>query len=1022
MNNVVAQFVFGSQRLFETEDEETRCLDSTQTDPSTGIPRIQSRNNKPSPYVSEFEDIVNQINDFELDLLSEQERKALTAFQHLQYCSRYILIRLSLRKVGKYHTSLQKYVSEVGEQGIKVAREEICRPVDDILERAQNVKVEEEDKMKVEETEVIDLTSDDEGEPSTSGCAQPEQPGVVQQDLSFLCENESRMTLDQALERLDVPALKDLMKECRVKPKSNTKDAMIRALRSHARSQGSIATMFKKKTSGLCQTQLNLSSSKSKLVSQEEQLRIMAVKKLGPSLRINRDFHLLLRKLDIIFYRSTSIPQNLFQNSYLRYFGIRKFASYTYARSLIWETPEEYTKYERALELQALVDSILDDDIFKPKDLTTGKTRFLTPLAPAVTDRRPTPGHEDVKMEEVEGDAPREPEYNVVDLTSTLGDGFKVQDDGDDDKRKPSPEKRLRAGRVVDIYQKVIKPLWDSCIAQAKVKPEGGKDRSLERFEEGYILTRLLWKTAECYALLHQFYEELNIIKMLLDQTFWRRAKRGKWYDRRALIKEYHLSKELKREAEANGWSKKFLHERKQALWKEAREGLYEALNDVDTHRVYRKSLVKRLTTMESRLGVTGDEHHDYEDNLKAANDICVLAERAIRFGKIESVSPMKKGKDREDISGYLIRSGLPIDVENDKSELPSPPTGKSIWNGVDGQPCNVETRALQFYASDKGGNFHGLHSETCILTTIFALLFWDIIFADVPGAFETAFQIGPLDLVEDSFYYAREEIIKARLKEIRSGSALEIVGQHDNLYRAQGTHCVGLKWNVCTKEELAEIVDCIGGDALAVICEIFCQDYPARASGVPDLVVWNSDDRKCKFVEVKGPGDRARDNQTLWFDALLSAGLDVDLCRVVECNTKNVNAENEKKAKREAKREREEKARIKKEEKEEEKRKAGAKPRKKNKVRVKEEDKFDNDMDDVLGPDDADYRCPGGGELSSPRKRRRALDEDDDKSILASSQDRVASSPTARGCSAESIDIVSLAKKRMKMDEEDYS
>ncbi|KAK1221684.1 hypothetical protein PQX77_015514 [Marasmius sp. AFHP31] len=51
------------------------------------------------------------------------------------------------------------------------------------------------------------------------------------------------------------------------------------------------------------------------------------------------------------------------------------------------------------------------------------------------------------------------------------------------------------------------------------------------------------------------------------------------------------------------------------------------------------------------------------------------------------------------------------------------------------------------------------LHSETSILTTIFALLFWDIIFADVPGAFEAKFQAGPLDLVEDSFYHARQDL-----------------------------------------------------------------------------------------------------------------------------------------------------------------------------------------------------------------------------------------------------------------------
>lgn len=99
-------------------------------------------------------------------------------------------------------------------------------------------------------------------------------------------------------------------------------------------------------------------------------------------------------------------------------------------------------------------------------------------------------------------------------------------------------------------------------------------------------------------------------------------------------------------------------------------------------------------------------------------------------------------------------------------------------------------------------------HAETCILTTIFVLLFFDVIFADVPGAFETRYQIAPLDLIEDSFYYARQEMIEARLTEIQDGKALEILEKNDIANREQETWCVGLSWDVCGKDELAEIVE----------------------------------------------------------------------------------------------------------------------------------------------------------------------------------------------------------------------
>ena len=71
----------------------------------------------------------------------------------------------------------------------------------------------------------------------------------------------------------------------------------------------------------------------------------------------------------------------------------------------------------------------------------------------------------------------------------------------------------------------------------------------------------------------------------------------------------------------------------------------------------------------------------------------------------------------------------------------------------------------------------------------------------------------------------------------------------------------------------------------MAQICKILCQDYKGRSSGGPDLFLWNPQTKKCKFVEVKGPGDNARPNQKLWFDALVHAGVDVEICRVLDAN-----------------------------------------------------------------------------------------------------------------------------------------
>lgn len=45
---------------------------------------------------------------------------------------------------------------------------------------------------------------------------------------------------------------------------------------------------------------------------------------------------------------------------------------------------------------------------------------------------------------------------------------------------------------------------------------------------------------------------------------------------------------------------------------------------------------------------------------------------------------------------------------------------------------------------------------------------------------------------------------------------------------------------------------------------------------------LWKPDEDICKFVEVKGPGDSLSETQKVWIDVLLSAGVEVEVCRVV--------------------------------------------------------------------------------------------------------------------------------------------
>ncbi|KAJ3219685.1 hypothetical protein HDU67_010047 [Dinochytrium kinnereticum] len=212
-------------------------------------------------------------------------------------------------------------------------------------------------------------------------------------------------------------------------------------------------------------------------------------------------------------------------------------------------------------------------------------------------------------------------------------------------------------------------------------------------------------------------------------------------------------------------------------------------------------------------------------------------------------------------------------------SKLPSTTTAKAIYIDPEGTERTVEDLALQHWI---GEGWKGYHSENSIITTLFGLLFWDVIFDDsVVGVFVSPFQDAPLDLLTEFFWEARREKIEKRLEVIRGGGFREVLEEVEGRERVGRTRCRGVNWKMFTKEEVLEIAECFGGHALARICEGFCKSYWAHSGGVPDLCVWHYE-RKCvKLIEVKGEGDRLSSSQKVWLEFLLAADVDVEVFHV---------------------------------------------------------------------------------------------------------------------------------------------
>jgi Fanconi-associated nuclease 1 len=269
---------------------------------------------------------------------------------------------------------------------------------------------------------------------------------------------------------------------------------------------------------------------------------------------------------------------------------------------------------------------------------------------------------------------------------------------------------------------------------------------------------------------------------------------------------------------------------------------------------IYHYNLQKRIKKLEKNLKVSKREQHEF------------------------SHVSLIKATEREVIGVRIQKEyGAPRKPKRGEERLRS---SRTIW--VDeregGGECSVEAMCLSWY---RGEGWKGYHAEGGIIRTLFAYLFYDVLFLYIPNVFQTPYQTCPLDLHTDAFYAARASEISHRLVDIGNGDAEQLIREVDKRERGDKTCIIGLSWDFGL-EDLVEIANCFRGPALATICTVIAQDYRQRASGIPDLFLWNPEKREVMFSEVKSENDRLSDTQRLWIHVLTSSGVRVELCKAV--------------------------------------------------------------------------------------------------------------------------------------------
>lgn len=194
----------------------------------------------------------------------------------------------------------------------------------------------------------------------------------------------------------------------------------------------------------------------------------------------------------------------------------------------------------------------------------------------------------------------------------------------------------------------------------------------------------------------------------------------------------------------------------------------------------------------------------------------------------------------------------------------------------------NNNDRRVEFAALDAltaEDQQEGFYTENWLFTGLLGLLLWPVLFEPLPGAFFHPFQAGPADLYRPDFVARRKAQIDERLATLDSGEYRDLI-KHC-WQQKYGIACSLVHWPVITEALLDLALAIIPAAHLKAIFTHLLSDLRNHRRGMPDLCVFDGRLQSYKLVEVKGPGDRLQDHQTLRIESMLAAGIPIEVAQV---------------------------------------------------------------------------------------------------------------------------------------------
>ncbi len=170
-------------------------------------------------------------------------------------------------------------------------------------------------------------------------------------------------------------------------------------------------------------------------------------------------------------------------------------------------------------------------------------------------------------------------------------------------------------------------------------------------------------------------------------------------------------------------------------------------------------------------------------------------------------------------------------------------------------------------------------YTENALFPGLLALLCWPVLFEALPGAFFNPFQSGPADLFRPDFVRRRKAALAARLARLDDGSYQQEI--RSTWQEKYGTACSLVQWSVLSEDLLDIALNIIPAAHLKQIFTHLLADLRHHRSGLPDLSAFNRKQGSYELIEIKGPGDRLQDHQTLWLENLANMGVPVSVMHV---------------------------------------------------------------------------------------------------------------------------------------------